>query len=381
MTSPDSPSSQRNLGEVERLLQRARRRNAALWVAATVWAVTLVILAGVLWFTIDRFAETERSILKTQESIEDTERLVNTLQGDAQRTIKRLRDTQATLDQVQEIQQKHTSIYALRLQDQQGQGVKLRPEEEEFLELVLNYYKEAPASAPAGEPESPERARFLANDAYFTARNAAFRGDPDVARRAAGQAVTYYERALSETGGSFELFTRLGSAHEFLEQWPEAARAFQAAADASEDGTNDKYFALKVLGLAQIMTGAHEAALASLNRSADIARGWQSDTDISESEREHFRRREAGALENIGIAYLRERDWARALRNTDRVLETHEMTWNYLIRAIAADKLGRRALAAEAHGRWLAEASGADRYYMALYLPDALDGYVESLPE
>ena len=61
----------------------------------------------------------------------------------------------------------------------------------------------------------------------------------------------------------------------------------------------------------------------------------------------------AGILENMGILLAKKGRWKEAFDNTERVLElTDTLAWNWLIRAIAANRLGLGAEEDEALSQW-----------------------------
>jgi tetratricopeptide (TPR) repeat protein len=61
----------------------------------------------------------------------------------------------------------------------------------------------------------------------------------------------------------------------------------------------------------------------------------------------------AGALENLGLYYIRTRQWQKAFEYTNEILKLSRRTaWNWAVRAIAAHHLGRRVEENEACEEW-----------------------------
>ena len=88
---------------------------------------------------------------------------------------------------------------------------------------------------------------------------------------------------------------------------------------------------------------------------------------------------EAQSLENLGLVYLRAEDWGKALANADDVFALcSECAWNCLFRGIAADQLGKEAVAADALTCWREHADHNDSEQMTNYLPSPLHRYLES---
>jgi len=88
---------------------------------------------------------------------------------------------------------------------------------------------------------------------------------------------------------------------------------------------------------------------------------------------------QVGSLENIGLIYLQKRDWEMALEHTDEIFfKNPKSPWNLLFRWIAADKLGKRALAKEAKQQWKEE-RGPDFATSSIrrYLPAGLRRYLQ----
>ncbi len=90
----------------------------------------------------------------------------------------------------------------------------------------------------------------------------------------------------------------------------------------------------------------------------------------------------AASLENIGLIHLRMGHWTRALELTEIINAIHpDLAWNALIRAIAADRLGRPEVARRAHRVWLAGKEDVAVGELKPYLAEELWHYLTVLPE
>ncbi|MBM4440142.1 MAG: hypothetical protein FJ027_06960 [Candidatus Rokubacteria bacterium] len=86
----------------------------------------------------------------------------------------------------------------------------------------------------------------------------------------------------------------------------------------------------------------------------------------------------AGALENLGLYYVRARDYQKAFSLTDRVRTTYpgvQLPWNDLVRAIAARHLGKTDEERAAIESWNRLKSPADERAMNTYIGEAVREY------
>ena len=89
----------------------------------------------------------------------------------------------------------------------------------------------------------------------------------------------------------------------------------------------------------------------------------------------------AGALENIGLIYLRQGKWKSALMHSKTINEMrNDLAWNWLFRAIAADKMGDINVAKAAYEKWVTLQKPSDKNFLEEYLPKSLHVYLNELP-
>jgi membrane associated rhomboid family serine protease len=89
----------------------------------------------------------------------------------------------------------------------------------------------------------------------------------------------------------------------------------------------------------------------------------------------------AGSLENIGLIYVRRREWRAALDHADAVDAVHAgMTWNSLFRWIAADQIGVADTARAAETIWRQHRADADVEALRGLLPQTLQRYLDDRP-
>lgn len=119
-----------------------------------------------------------------------------------------------------------------------------------------------------------------------------------------------------------------------------------------------------VQGLVNLLRNRNVASIQEFQRAADLR-----ESDFSK----------AHALENIGIAWLRESAWRRAFDNTTNINSISDRTsWNWLVRAIAADQLGQQVSAQIALDRWHQLKDPLDAEAIRNYLPPNLRWYIDA---
>ncbi len=178
-------------------------------------------------------------------------------------------------------------------------------------------------------------------------------------------------------------------------EWQRAIENYSAAIRLSPD--NAKYYVYRGyarLGseseLDQILSDASEAialkkdyALAhKLRASVYIMRGDESSTTKAIKEAMALYStpsQKAGAFENLGLLFIGNEDWQRALEHTKEVNDLYDKkSWNWLIRAIAAHNLGQIDLAQEAHAKWTALKGNTDLAELKKYIGQQLDAYLSN---
>ena len=167
-----------------------------------------------------------------------------------------------------------------------------------------------------------------------------------------------------------------------LKQSPEAELGWrQLGEDAAEYSDHALAIAAYDQALAMIPDDAwsfHKRAFSHFALGNDQAAesDWRQAAAFTEGDTD-----KAGSLENVGLIYLRRGDWQGALTLTDEVNALDAtLTWNALARAVAADKLGQRPLAEQAHAQWIAQRTAHDLAELRRLLPSKLHAYLETLP-
>jgi tetratricopeptide (TPR) repeat protein len=85
----------------------------------------------------------------------------------------------------------------------------------------------------------------------------------------------------------------------------------------------------------------------------------------------------AGSMENLGLIYIRKKDWKAAYENTEEVRKVNDKTaWNWVIRAIAADSLGLSDEAKTARDKLALSESSLDEEMLSSLLPAEFGSYI-----
>jgi tetratricopeptide (TPR) repeat protein len=90
-------------------------------------------------------------------------------------------------------------------------------------------------------------------------------------------------------------------------------------------------------------------------------------------------RQKAGAMENIGLFYLKTQQWEQSFKNSDEVNKIYDkMSWNWLIRAIAAKQLDKAEEETVAINNWcnIGKTSGSLQS-LKKYVPHEVEYYDE----
>ena len=117
------------------------------------------------------------------------------------------------------------------------------------------------------------------------------------------------------------------------DMWDGLGKYDQAVADLDQailnGGKGRKiYLVHKLLGL-KLLKDDHQATEKIMQTAVKLAK---------------TNREKAGAMENIGLFYLKKQQWEQSFKNSDEVNEVYDkMSWNWLIRAIAAKRLDNKA--------------------------------------
>ena len=138
--------------------------------------------------------------------------------------------------------------------------------------------------------------------------------------------------------------------------------ALQDCTYAIDNGRNDYWVPFNYRGFVNYLLNSDQDAIDDWTRAAQ-----QRSQPLAKAE----------SLENLGLVYLRQREWQLALDNAESVNELwSESPWNCLFRGIAAQELGDMTVAEDALGCWNEFATDRDRVALELYLPEFLHGHL-----
>ena len=360
---------------VSRIYEEARRNSRRLWLISGIWAATLIALGAMFTYSLRGFQETANEIQNLTTDIQH-------LEVRAKKILADLEQMQQNLGQVQELQKTHTEVYALRLQNEKSKGGSLSAQEEQFLsDVLVQFEQRVPKAKSASDDKIFKKILFLANNAYHKAVRSRMLGKFDESERWFKKSIPYFQRAIILQDDDPSTLFRLAHAQQQAKELRASVRNLQKVIKSYGEDDFRSYDPFKLLGLSLLMFGDYPAALESFGKAVELARKKQEKYGLDQKAVQMQTRRVAGALENIGIVYLHQRDWESALKNTDEVTAiSADMTWNWLVRAVAADKLGRQDLANESHKIWLERKGRGDEFHMRSLLPTELKPYVRALP-
>ena len=84
----------------------------------------------------------------------------------------------------------------------------------------------------------------------------------------------------------------------------------------------------------------------------------------------------AYTLENLGLLYIRNGEWERAMNHTNKVLTINpQLAWSWLMRAIAASKLGRKEIEVKSVKAWEKHREQEDGAELRKYIPIQFDEF------
>jgi Tfp pilus assembly protein PilF len=330
---------------------RARQNSRSFWVIGAAWIGSLAILAAI-------FVVITNNFIKAQQDFDIVARDIGDLRAKADNLIAELEEMRSNLKNVSEIQELHTTVYATVLRGREVEGVVLSTAEKDFLSRVEKKIDKS-------STKSPTEWVFL-GDSCYSRMWTELDSEAIPAAQSAAECAEYYQQAIAlgdEDAGTLQW---LGFTLYYGGLWQEAIDSLEKAVASFGEDSPESIDAYTVLGLCRIVIGDLAGAVASTRKAMDLA---------------YDGRQRAGAQENLGLVHLRLSEWQGALDNSGEVKgATDELVWNWLIRSIAADKLGQREIAEEAHAKWLASARKRDQNEMQQLLPPSLTSYVVQLP-
>lgn len=236
----------------------------------------------------------------------------------------------------------------------------------------------------------------LVHGERFPGSDASFRGAEPVvlalersSPEARGSLVLRFESEPRRFAPLAESFVRAGARKFESEAWSEAVEAYSLAI--AVDGRKPSYYLQRAL--AQLNRGEVTRASADLREALSLG-GHVSKDEALEFVRlgdEDSARRavlksveafsdpdeRAGARENLGLYFIRVRQWEKAFKHTDEVMaESRKSPWNWLVRAIAARHLGQVREEQEAFDTWKKMDRPQDFQTLRRYIPAQTDEYL-----
>ncbi|NKB38332.1 MAG: hypothetical protein GKR93_14405 [Gammaproteobacteria bacterium] len=179
-----------------------------------------------------------------------------------------------------------------------------------------------------------------------------------------------YEKAVAEFKNvhalkpdSVDALIGLANSHQRLNQ--HAARI--AAYDKVVELEPQKWLHYNSRASAYLMSNDHVRAEKDFRQAANLAQANPSD--------------EAKALENVGLIYLKEKQWQKAFDHADKVNNIdRQQSWNWLVRGVAAAKLERNVDAYVSFDEWYKYRRTTDPYLLKQLLPESLYQYIDVSP-
>ncbi|MCZ6861779.1 MAG: tetratricopeptide repeat protein [Alphaproteobacteria bacterium] len=235
---------------------------------------------------------------------------------------------------------------------------------EALLERLQSFAGAAEERASLDQEEREER-RELANAVMRSlSRYARVPNDADMImaaimrQRPAEETIGFKFTELKASKSLGRRFSRHGRNAANTKEWQRAVEYYSAAIALDKDYA----FAYKVRAISYIMLGDEPSATKDIR---DAMALYDTPSD------------KAGAFENLGLLYIGNGEWQRALKHTKEVNDLYDqMSWNWLIRAIAAHNLGQKDLEQEAHAKWTDLNGDADVPEVQTYIGQQLDAYL-----
>lgn len=346
MTQSESPPPSEEF-QPDLIYARARRESVHFWIMSGAWGLAVLAFSAVLVIVLYRFESATQRIVGLEER--------------ARELISQVQKVEARLASMSQLQELHTYIYTFELLQQQYDfGRRLSPEEKKFVEAMVT----------RAEEQEDNGHKLNSNDLLVLANYRYIDGTENLLNNKGGgekilrKAIEYYKRILKENPSDDQSRKFMGYALYYLNDWSAAIEQLAVVIDIYGK-TDSSIKPLYYRGLAEMMMGENDAAVSSFDQSIELAQ--------TESQR-------INAMENKGLVYIRQENWQQALDNSDAVVEmdgAEDARWNFLIREIAADKLGYRDAAKNAHNTWSERATEIDKWELRRLLPEGLHSYLE----
>ncbi len=365
---------------IDEALLHSEQRAKQFWLVSILWVVIMVAVAGAFAMAILRFNQTEAKLDDTRKEVKEVlERIagiesnINRQQQRAEQLIADLERTKAgmstlektTLDKLSE---QDKLIHALNLQKIEPE--KLSPRQQDF---IKEQAKETPNTPPTASKLVVQAFSQYVDGNYDRAieiYTQALALDPQFSDAYVGRAkvnfkLKKYEQAyvdqtraleLSKGGSTFDLRYMRAKILMKLRRPDEAIGDYIEISNSAEESQLNK---LSTNGFVALWKKEYENAERNFRAAADAAPPWN----------------KTGMLENIGLIYLAQSDWDRAYKWSVEISKTSEgSTWNPMIQALAAEKLGMTQQRQEAVKNFIQRNSDPKETFSDLepYLPDDL---------
>jgi tetratricopeptide (TPR) repeat protein len=328
--------------ELSKIYRDARRRNLLFWFLGIAWAVSILGLGFFFTYT----------------------------------TIQLRRQ----LSEMGDITQRTSFVVALSIQDKQSEG-SVTSAERQFLNDTLKLLSEKSA-------RYPEQVALLANRSYSNANDRLLHGK-NVDRSNFYDAARLYKKFLELRRHDKFAMHRLALALHYAGHNNEALgvlrmeiKEYNAVQQPDDSRDIGQMWAINQMGLVHLQRREYEAAIQNFQRAREFAKKLERHPKEKEERwKERKNQIDGGILENVGLVKIKQEKWDEAFNNTEDVLKITDQThWNWIIRAIAANKLGQRSIAQSAYENWRTKSVPTDRALMSFYLPRTLRVYIENSP-
>ncbi len=367
---------------IDEALLHSERRAKQFWLVSILWVVIMVAVAGAFAMAILRFNQTEAHIKETEEHLNKTrqavmERIIS-IESNIKQQQERVDNLIADLDRksaafsrlektlTDTIQEQDKLSHALNLQTVDPKN--LTSQQQNFIKQQA---KETPNEPPnAGKLAVQAFSQYVdgSYDRAIDLYTEALKVDPELGGAYVGRAqvnfkLKRYEQALADQTRAIEL--KAGPTHELYYMRAKILMKLDRRNEAISDYVEVSKSAitakdkLSAEGFIALWRKEYENAAQDFRLAADASP--PSD--------------KAGMLENIGLIYLGQSDWDRAYKWSVEISKTSVgPSWNPMIQALAAEKLGMTQQRQEAVKNFIQRNSDPKETLsdLEMYLPEDL---------
>jgi tetratricopeptide (TPR) repeat protein len=367
---PEQPESEMRGERLAALLQEsakvARWRERSFWALSLIWVAVVFAVGAFFSYQLVRFGDRQERLdaeVRDQlRRISDLSNNYNALQG----SVDRLRSAQyAAMNS--EAKQK----YAVSL----AQAVVARREITDAEKQILA------AQSKATESGGSVEAMYIQGATELT------QAKPEV-----DSAIEKLKGAVKRNPQYAPAQTALGRAYEVAGQYETSQRELEKAIELAKTAPNYAARCWPLVRLGRFDEAVRDCSQAvrldggywpsynyrgfayyQLNRDKEAEDDWRTAARLRD---EPYR-----SLENLGLIYLRRKDWRLALSHAEQVnAMNRRRPWNWLFLSIAAEQLGRSDEARQALAEWSKLKSPADVDSLKYFLPRELQFYLSDNP-